>query len=103
MTPEGKVKAEIRAILDSLGVWYFCPTMKGWGRTGIPDFIVCHRGKFIAIEAKAAGKEPNTNQTKELADIEKHGGLPIVTHPEDVQYLSIQIRYWCGLLDGKRP
>jgi hypothetical protein len=57
-TPEGNVKAEIKAFLNSLGAecWYFMPMMMGYGRKGIPDIIGCYHGYFFALEVKAPGK-----------------------------------------------
>ena len=58
MTPEGKVKAEIKKYLDSLGqsCWHFSPMMMGYGRKGIPDIVGCYKGHMFTIEVKAPGK-----------------------------------------------
>jgi hypothetical protein len=53
MTPEAKVKAKIKKILLTHDIWYAMPHGAGYGNAGIPDFLCCHKGKFIAIEAKA--------------------------------------------------
>lgn len=79
MTPEGKVKAEIKKYLDSLGedCWYFMPMMMGYGRKGIPDIVGCIGGSFFGIEVKAPGKGNGlTNwQLLELQSIADAGGL----------------------------
>lgn len=52
MTPEGKVKASIRMVLDALSEMYYemyVPT--GYGKSGL-DFTCCWRGRAIYIEAK---------------------------------------------------
>lgn len=71
MTPEGRVKAEIKKVLQRRGAWFYMPIQNGMGVIGIPDFIVCLRGRFIAIEAKAPGKESTVtaNQQKQLSGI----------------------------------
>jgi len=48
-TPEGKVKAKVKKLLDEMKVYYFCPATGGYGRSGIPDFICCYNGKFLSI------------------------------------------------------
>lgn len=80
MTPEGKVKAEIKAFLDNIGAWYFMPSMMGYGRKGIPDIVGCFDRKFFAIEVKAPGKENTVTawQTKELNAIRAANGLALV-------------------------
>jgi hypothetical protein len=57
MTPEGRVKKDIRAYLDSLGTdcRYFMPQNMGMGESGVSDFIGVYKGKGFAFEAKAPG------------------------------------------------
>jgi RecB family endonuclease NucS len=63
-TPEGKVKDAIKRHLKALGAWYFMPVSNGMGQVGIPDIIVCYRGIFVAIEAKAPGKKTNVTENQ---------------------------------------
>ena len=78
MTPEGKVKAKIKSILKDYGVWYTMPVATGYGRAGVPDFLLCFRGRFIAVEAKAGGNAPTVLQQGVLAAIAANGGLALV-------------------------
>jgi hypothetical protein len=80
LTPEGKVKAEIKKLLKIHGVWFYMPVQNGYGKVGIPDFICCFNGKFLAIEAKAPGKESalTPNQRNVLEAIDDHGGVALV-------------------------
>lgn len=71
-TPEGKVKAKVKKVLKAHGVWYYMPMQNGMGQVGIPDFVCCHRGLFLAIETKAPGKGMESltaNQRARRADI----------------------------------
>lgn len=55
MTPEAKVKQEIKAYLKTVEwCWYFMPVPMGYGIRGLPDFIICHKGRFIGIETKSS-------------------------------------------------
>lgn len=67
-TPEAKVKKQIRAMLDAHGVYYAMPIGSGFGNSGVPDFLCCVKGRFLAIEAKANGGKPTALQ---LANLEK--------------------------------
>jgi hypothetical protein len=84
MKTEAQVKKEIRAHLDGLGkcCWYFMPSMNGYGRKGIPDFVGCYRGRLFAIEAKseAVGAVATPWQERELEKIEAADGLAFVIH-----------------------
>ena len=59
MTPEGKIKADVKAFLNSLGdsVWFYMPVPMGYGRRGIKDFLGCYKGRSFGIETKSLGKE----------------------------------------------
>jgi hypothetical protein len=85
MTPEGKVKKDVREFLRSKDVWYYQPVQNGMGQVGIPDFVCCYRGMFVAIETKAPGKTNavTPNQKRVIDDIKAHGGLAVVVDSLD--------------------
>ena len=60
MTPEKKVKQRVVNILKNMDeeVYYFFPATGGYGRSGVPDIVVCFDGMFYGIECKAV----RTNQ-----------------------------------------
>jgi len=86
MTPEGKVKANVKRQLDKLGAYHFSPQSGIYGRSGIPDIIGCYKGKFFAIECKAGGNEPTELQLKELQKIHDAGGIAMVISEANVEY-----------------
>lgn len=99
-TPEGKVKAAIKKLLKSYGsdVWYCMPMGTGYGRAGVPDFIICARGNFIAVEAKAdASKAPTALQNLELRAIKKANGYPLVIHKDNLHVLEDLLEFWIGI------
>jgi len=77
-TPEAKVKKQIRAILDEYGAYYAMPIGSGYGNSGVPDFLVCYKGWFIGIEAKAGKGTTTALQEFNLDKISKAGGIPLV-------------------------
>ena len=87
-TPEGKVKTAIVKWLKARNIWYFMPVSNGMGRHGIPDFVCCWNGKFLAIECKAPGKRANTSalQEREIAAIRMAKGWAVVV--DDVTQLD---------------
>ena len=87
-TPEGRIKDAVKKLLKERGVWFFMPVQNGMGQVGIPDFICCADGTFVAIETKAPGKLNNTtpNQQRVLREIGDHGGHSLVVdNAEDVK------------------
>ena len=88
MTPEGKVKADVKKLLKAHGCvsasevgksqggdgWYFMPSQNGMGVKSIPDFIGCHKGRFFCIETKAPKKAPTQLQWMQMGLISSAGG-----------------------------
>ena len=86
LTPEARVKDKIKKILKANNIYYAMPHGAGYGDAGVPDFLCCWKGNFLAIEAKANGGKPTALQQKNLDDIEKAQGLAWVVD-EDTTYV----------------
>jgi hypothetical protein len=70
MTPEGKIKAAVNAVLARYPESYvFMSVPYGYGPSTL-DYLICHYGKFIAIETKAPGKRPTARQEFIIRQIE---------------------------------
>lgn len=79
MTPEGRVKEKIKKLLDSyMPLWYFMPVSGGFGKQGIPDFIICANGTFVVVEAKAEDGHVTSLQQLQLSGVQAANGFPIV-------------------------
>ena len=91
MTPEAKVKKQVKAILDGLDVYHFSPMQNGMGRAGIPDIIACHGGRFIGIECKAGDNKPTALQERELNRILNAGGEAYVIYEENIEQLREEL------------
>lgn len=87
MTPEGKVKQRVKDILKKHNVYFAMPVGNAYGKHGVPDFICCHYGLFVAIETKAGDNEPTKLQEANLASIELSGGIAIVVNETNVDKL----------------
>jgi pantoate kinase len=87
-TPEAKVKAKIKAILKEHNVYYAMPIGTGYGNSGVPDFLCCVNGKFVAIEAKAGKGMATALQLKNLGEINKAGGYTCIINETNLDYLT---------------
>lgn len=92
MTAEGKVKLRIKKVLADLNAYYCMPATAGYGNSGVPDFLICFRGKFIAIEAKTIDNKPTALQYKHLREIQEHGGISLVINEDNVSQLHEMLR-----------
>jgi hypothetical protein len=77
MTPEGKVKAKVKALLKQWGAYFHMPVQNGMGEPTL-DFIACLNGRFIAIETKAPGKKPTKRQEVTMAQMRAAGAFVFV-------------------------
>lgn len=100
MTPEGKVKQQVKKILDEYAqthrCYYFFPPANGYGRQGIPDVIACIDGHFVGIECKAGKGTTTELQDRELTKINAAGGTTLIINESGITRLHAYL-----LLVGK--
>jgi hypothetical protein len=83
MTPEGKIKKLINDVLASYPESYvYMPVPYGYGPSTL-DYLICHYGRFIAIEAKKPGGKPTDRQELIIAQIQTAGGDAFVIDSTD--------------------
>lgn len=80
MTPEGKVKEQVKTWLDANmpGHWRVMPRGGPFGKMGCPDILICWRGIFIAIEVKSNVGTTTPVQMVQLKKIQEAGGIAAV-------------------------
>ena len=83
-TPETKVKRVGTKHLKAMGAYYFYPVTGGYGRSGVPDIIGCHKGNFFGIECKAGKNKTTPLQDKNLQDIGFAGGIALVINEDNM-------------------
>jgi hypothetical protein len=91
-TPESKVKAKIKAILKAHGIYYAMPIGTGFGNSGVPDFLCCVNGYFVAIEAKAGKGQATALQLKNLQAINAAGGYTLIVNETNYDHLENVIK-----------
>jgi hypothetical protein len=90
-TPEAKVKKQIRKILDTTRCYYAMPIGSGFGNSGVPDFLVCHEGTFVGIEAKAGKGKTTALQEDNLKRIRDAGGVAVVVNEANIEQLPAML------------
>jgi Holliday junction resolvase len=88
-TKERLVKQKVVAILKSHGAYYFYPITGGYGASGVPDIVVCYKGRFIGIECKAGNNKPTALQEANLTKISEAGGFTLTINEENVHAVII--------------
>lgn len=92
--PEGKLVSATRSLLKEKGARPF--KIQGdsdsFQEVGIPDLLVCYKGRFVGLEAKMPGNKPTAKQKAVLDEIVQTGGYAIAyTTVEQVSSLLAYI------------
>ena len=95
-TPEALVKKKIRAILDAHGVYYAMPIGTGYGNSGVPDFLCCVKGRFLAVEAKAGKGKTTALQIDHLRRINEAGGIQMIVNENSLPALDALLHIYKG-------
>lgn len=94
MTPEGKVKVKVKALLKHYGAYWHCPVQNGMGAPSL-DFIGCYYGRYFGIETKAGSKQPTPRQWATMEQICKAGGATFVVNEDQGLHL---LEAWLALI-----
>ena len=92
-TPEKLVKNKIKVILQDGGVYYAMPIGSGYGNAGVPDFLACVNGRFLAVEAKAGKGKTTALQAAHLEKIKTAGGVSMVVNELNLDQLKETIKW----------
>jgi penicillin-binding protein-related factor A (putative recombinase) len=91
-TPEGKVKDKIKKILKAHNIYFAMPMGTGYGHAGVPDFLCCFKGKFLAIEAKAGRGQPTELQLQQLREIESAHGETWIVNEQNLELFELWVK-----------
>jgi len=75
-----KIKDYLKTVPDC---FYWKEHGGQYGTAGIPDIIVCYRGRFIAFECKVGNNQPTVLQAVTIRKIIKAGGYALVIRSVD--------------------
>lgn len=84
MAAEKNFENKVKQFLKESGCWF----LKYWGgaaytKSGVPDLLVCCKGRFIGVELKAPNGKPSDLQIYNLRGIDRAGGLAVLLYPKD--------------------
>ena len=92
MTPEGRVKAKLKARLKAVGAYQFWPVQMGYGAATV-DCLAAAFGRFVGIECKREGVEkPTPRQARVMEQIRAAGGLTYLVTMENEKLKWIEVK-----------
>ncbi len=84
MAQEKNFENKVKEILKSKGAYLVKQFGCGFTKTGIPDLLVCYKGRFIAVELKADNGKASPLQLYNLEEVKKAGGYSFLLYPKDL-------------------
>lgn len=92
MAAEKQFENKVKSFLKDSGCWF----LKYWGgaaytKSGIPDILVCCKGRFIGVETKAPKGRPSDLQIYNLRQIDRAGGIAILLYPKDYDIFKLLV------------
>lgn len=91
---EKRFEEQVKKWLKEHNAWYVKTWSNGIQRAGIPDLIICWKGRFIGLELKAENGRPSELQKREVDQIKKAGGIAMILYPsgfEDFKKLLMNL------------
>ena len=86
---EKLVKEDVKKLLRKHGAYWYMVVPGGFGARGVPDFLVCHKGRFLAVETKRDGiTKPSPHQELQMDAIEDAGGGTMVINAANQHLLE---------------
>lgn len=73
--------------------WTYWPVQTGFGKHGIPDCLLCFKGRLVAIECKVDRKEPSTRQWLQIREIDDADGYVLVIDQHNFDELESLFEY----------
>jgi Holliday junction resolvase len=88
---ESQFQQKVIQFLKSIGAYHVKIWGGGFQKAGIPDLLVCYKGKFIGIELKTDKGKASVLQKYNISKIQKAGGIGIVLRPSTFKKFRYEI------------
>lgn len=83
---EKNIENQIKKYLKSIGAYYVKYFGNSYSQVGVPDLLVCYKGRFIGIEVKNEKGKTSPLQDINIQQIKDAGGISFVARSlEDVK------------------
>lgn len=83
---EKNIENKIKNYLKSKGAYYVKYFGNAFSQVGVPDILVCYKGRFIALEVKNETNKTSPLQDINIENIKRAGGYAtVVRSVEDVK------------------
>lgn len=89
--PEARLQRKIQDVLRQAGAFVFKVHGSQHMMSGLPDLIVCYRGRFIGMEVKMPGNKPSKIQHLRARAIKDADGFCFVVHSTNEALRALRV------------
>ena len=82
---ETQFKTLVQRYLDTINAYHVKQHGNRFTRSGVPDILICYKGKFIGLELKVDKNKPSELQKYHIDKIKNAGGIGLVIYPADFE------------------
>ena len=102
MAGEKNFENRVKKYLDKEGAWVLKTFSNGIQRSGVPDLLICYKGRFIGMEVKAKdGRFKDELQPINIREINDAGGIAGVLIPTEgkERFRRYVAKHWQNYID----
>ena len=88
---ERDFQKQVIEFLKRHNIYYIKVWGGGYQRSGIPDLIICLKGKFMAIELKNEDGKPSPLQSYNINKIKQSGGQAFILRPREFEKFKEEV------------
>lgn len=88
---ESQFQQQVIRFLKFIGAYQIKIWGGGFQKAGVPDLLVCYKGKFIGIELKTDKGKASVLQKYNIAKIQEAGGIGIILRPKSFKKFRCEI------------
>lgn len=82
---EKQFENKVKKYLESLNCWFVKVWGGGYQKSGIPDILGVHNGRFFALELKATKGKASELQKRNIRLINESGGYGKILYPKEFE------------------
>lgn len=89
---EKDFQKQVIKFLKDNNIYYIKVWGGGYQKAGIPDLIICLKGRFIAVELKNEVGKPSPLQLYNIEKIKKSGGQAFILNPSQFEDFKKEVQ-----------
>lgn len=91
---ESRFQSKVIKWFESIGGYVVNIWGGGYQRAGIPDLLICYKGRFVALELKTDMGKVHELQHYNIDEIHKAGGFARILRPSEFKEFQSEVLEW---------